>query len=206
MTGRILFVLALIALAGPVFGAASGLNIIPTADVLDRGSAAIELERAGEKVPLFAEADAALLLQLGLGYGVEAGYDNFSDGNDFNAWNIKKAVLYRDGSPVAAIGIQNIGKGLGSQPYAVGHIPLGCGRLHAGLIKTEETFHPMAGYDHPITDRIILQADYTAGDENAASLGLVFKIKHNFELTTACIRDNSGSNKSSYLLTISWYP
>lgn len=206
MTGRILLVLALIALAVPVFGAASGLNIIPTADVLDKGAAAVEIEQAGEQAHIFTTADTALLLQLGLGGGVEIGYDKCGDGDSFGAWNIKLAVARRNGLPSAAIGVQNVGNGIKPQPYAVGHITLGCGRLHAGLIRIEGSTQPMIGYDRPLAKLLTLQSDYVAGDENAASLGFAVDLGSNLGLTAAYIRNNIGPDKDSYLLTLSWLP
>ncbi|MEN6521553.1 MAG: hypothetical protein ABFD46_10460 [Armatimonadota bacterium] len=206
MAVRIPLVLALILLTEPVFGAASGLNIIPTADVLDKGTAAVEVERAGEQTHIFTNAETALLTQLGLGKGIEIGYDDYSDGISFGAWNVKLAVAWRNGSPAAAIGVQNVGNNIKSQPYAVGHVPLGCGRLHAGLIGIESSTHPMFGYDKPLNERVTFQADYIEGNENAGSVGLCFRLNSKLELTAAYIRNNSGLNRDIYLLTLSWYP
>ncbi|MEN6372183.1 MAG: hypothetical protein ABFD64_09245 [Armatimonadota bacterium] len=206
MTVRVVFVLTLIVLTAPVFGAASGLNLMPTADVLEKGTAAVETERAGEQFHMFTSKESALLMQLGLGKDIEIGYDDYSDGKTFGAWNVKLAVAWRNGFPAAAIGVQNVGNGIKPQPYAVGHIPFVCGRLHAGLIGINGSTHPMFGYDRSLNERLMFQADYIEGDENAGSLGLSFNLSSSIGITAAYIRNNVGPDRDNCLLTLSWYP
>ena len=127
-------ILAALALAGPIYGVATGLNIIPTADVPppDTVDTDAVLDRSAS------DAISTAGLQVGLGGGTEAGYDiTWGGDEDARAWNVKTAVTWRRREPVFALGLQNAGHHLEPQPYAVGRVPAGQGWLHAGLIRIE---------------------------------------------------------------------
>jgi hypothetical protein len=186
-----------------VCAAPSGLLIIPTADVLDRGIAS---KCIACSKPDADNTETAFQLQFGLLSGIEIGYDVMDNGTSIGVWNIKSAIAWHEGTPIVALGIQNIRSGEDSQPYIVGCIPMGLGRLHAGFIDTEDHIRPMLGYDRSLSKHLTLQADYTAGDENAASIGLVIHLRNNLELAAGYIRNNSGASRDGYMFNLSWSP
>ncbi len=185
--------------------ATSGLNVIPTADVVERGVLAVEFDMTGDPTAAFKAADSSTLLQYGLAKNVEVGYDVAGDGDESSdVWNAKVRWPVKKGA--VALGIQNAGSGQKSQPYVVGYVEIGSSRVHSGLIRFEGQTRVMLGYDRPLSERVALLADYTTGSENAASLGLGFTLSDQYALTTAFLRNNSGSDRYSYDVLLSWYP
>ncbi|MBI2842828.1 MAG: hypothetical protein HYX78_05455 [Armatimonadetes bacterium] len=206
MIGRIILVLALVALSDRVFSAASGLNIIPTADFYSRGTLALEAERGGIVSNGLDGGDTSYYVQAGIGRGIEAGYDKCSDGHQFCAWNFKVALAYRDSQPALALGAQNLSAGLKWQPYVVGHLSLGRARLHGGAIAIEGDIKPMLGCDAPVSGSLTLMADVITGSENAASFGLAIGLPQNLGLTISYVRNHIGTDRHNYLLLLGWYP
>jgi hypothetical protein len=89
--------------------------------------------------------------------------------------------------------------------YAVGRADLGRARLHMGLIQSGNTAQPMLGFDAPLASRVTVQADYTAGSENSASIGFSISLGEEVGITAAMIRSNSGPERNNYMLLIGRY-
>ena len=66
-------------ICGQALAAPSRLNIIPTADVLDRGVISLETESAGAGRLWGADCDRFALFQTGIGNGIELGVDRCLD-------------------------------------------------------------------------------------------------------------------------------
>ncbi len=198
---KLFLILILLASVYPSFGCASGLNIIPTADVLPQGEMYFATERWCT-LNQTANAESYNYLQLGLGHGIEFGYDIYPD--DQGIWNIKVALPGKEGKPVVALGIQNVGDGLRSWPYAVGSISVGAGRVHLGMVDIEGNIRPMFGYDHPLGEVASFQLDYTAGSENCGSMGCWVNLGRGMGINAAYVLNNSGTDRSGLSLILGW--
>jgi hypothetical protein len=178
---------------------------MPTADVVEKGTLAIEFDRAGDPNAALELADSSTLVQYGLMKGVELGFDVAGDGDENSeAWNAK--VRWEITGGAVALGFQNAGNGLKAQPFLVGFVENGTSRVHSGLIRLEGKTELMLGYDVPLGERFTFMADYTSGSDNAAGVGLCYCISDDYELSTSLLRNNSGDDRFSYDITLSWYP
>lgn len=186
------------------WGAPSGLNVIPTADVLDRGTVSLEFETAGPGLPWDSGCDDFLLFQIGAGNGVELGVDRCL--NDPESWiNVKWRVLDEsDGRPALALGVQGIGYDDVAQPYVVALKTFGDTRLHTGLLAIDGKTRWMLGADHPLSRQVVLQADYTSGDENSTTFGIAFAVSDSLSLTVARSVGNSAETGNGYIVNLAW--
>lgn len=182
------------ALAAP-----SGLNVIPTADVLDRGVLSLETESAGAGRPWSDGCDQYNLLQIGLGNGVEFGIDRCVDSS--SVWLNAKWQVAKDPA-AAAIGIQ--GAGEKAQPYLVVSKESPLARVHGGFIGMEGRWRWMLGLDKALGDRIALQADYVSGRENSLSLGMALTLNRTLAVTFARSLANSGQSGSGHIINLAW--
>ncbi len=184
--------------------APSGLNVIPTADILDKGVMSLEFESAGSGTPWGGDCDNFALLQFGVGYGVELGFDHCTNHPDH--WlNVKWRI--RDESdtlPAIAIGTQSISVGDRHQPFAICTKCFGSLRGHAGFIGLDSKARWMAGVDHPLSIRFTVQADYISGHENTASFGIAATLTDNLSLTLARSLGNSADVDDGYIVNVSW--
>lgn len=156
------------ALAAP-----SGLNVIPTADILETGILDLEGEINGEKIVPGNQQGWGLLSQFGLTPRVELGADLVSDDEGERILlNVKWLIFPK---PALALGVQNVSHRQQMEPYLVATHPLGKTRLHAGLVTGAGT-GLLAGVDHLCSPRLVLQGDYMGGSEGSASLGVAWQV------------------------------
>jgi hypothetical protein len=196
---RLLYILIILLLPNRAFAAATGLIIIPTAEILPPAS--VDLEVTAQYVNF----NSTLGLQVGLARGLESGYDlGWGDEPQPTGWNIKKVLCWRNNDPVFAVGTQNIRHNQKIQPYAVGRVPVYDGWFHAGAILTDSQIEPMLGYNHDLTPNLDLQVDFIGGRENGGSAGIVIDLENNLSITAAYLRFNSGSNRNSIYLAVDW--
>lgn len=191
-------------LAGVAAGAPSGLNIIPTADVLAAGEMSLEHEMTGQGRLWGDDSDSFGLLQFGLGRGIEVGVDRGFDPRDW--WgNAKWQVQPEDaGKPAVALGIQGLSDGDRAQPYVVMTRSLNALRLHAGAIVIEDDLRWMAGTEVPLGTHLVFQADYTSGRDNSWSYGVAAALSDNVSLTVAHRLGNSGAVDDGYIFNLAW--
>jgi hypothetical protein len=197
-----ILIIALMALVGPVFCCPTGLTLIPTADVLSQGGVFFCTERCGALSTSVSNAESNSYFQLGLGYGLEMGYDVYDDNT--HAWNVKWALPTLLGGTAIALGIKEISDGVTAQPYIMGTRPLGSGRLHLGLLDNSGSIQPILGYDRQIMERVKLELDYISGDDNSASLGFWIDINKTTGINLAYTRQNSGSDRDGFSLIMGW--
>ena len=200
MTARAIYILAILLLPSLAFAAATGLVLIPTADVLPPLSIDIGIASQYTDNSL----QTAFESQIGLAKGLEAGYDiGWVNAPQPAGFNVKKVLLWRDDDAVLSLGLQNIGHNLTIQPYAVGRVPTYKGWFHAGIISIDSQVQPMLGYGRNLADDLELEADFIGGSENEGSIGLVYN-RNNLYITAAYLRLNSGPNRNGVYLSANW--
>lgn len=191
-------------MGAPVSGAPSGLNIIPTADVLDKGVASVEIESDGIGRPWGGDCDRFALLQVGIGWEVELGVDRCLD--DPDTWvNFKWRARGESGSlPAIALGLQAISKGERPQPYIATTKSLGATRLHAGAVDVSRRLRWMFGIDRPLCGLVTFQADYVSGDENSSTYGIAINLSNSLSLTLARSIGNTADTGNGHIVNLAW--
>lgn len=204
ITRFICLAVALVAACLPALGAPSGLNVIPTADTLEKGEISLEAESVGTGFPWYDDCDSFILFQVGLGSGIELGVDRCWSESD--TWvNAKWRAVDESGNrPAVALGVQGISGDEVAQPYAALLKTIGPTRVHAGLIAVNSKTRLMLGADHPLGSRAALQADYVSGDENSVTIGAALDVGGGFSLTIAQSVGNSDETEDGQIVNLAW--
>jgi hypothetical protein len=166
--------------------APTGLNLIPTAEVLPRRAASLELEATGSGLFPGRRSTQAALSQIGLTSRLEAGLDHalrHAPGDSlFNAkWQV---VASARGGPALAVGVQSVAGGYSAERYLMLMQTVGSLRLHAGAFRAAGTTRLLAGLDRPL-GTTVLQADHIGGGEGVTSVGLAVPLGRCLSLTYA---------------------
>ncbi len=190
---------------GVGFCSPTGLNVIPTADVLDKDVFILETPCSGG-LRFGPEGDSYALLQIGVGKGMEIGLDQREMNGHIDAWlNAKWRCLEEDGvRPAVAIGVKNFSKDTKKQPYLVMSKSLKLGRLHAGIIKIEDVSRMMLGFDKTLNQKLAVQADYISGAENRFTAGFRMQIGKAATLWAARSFPNSSAGEPEYFIRLGW--
>jgi hypothetical protein len=150
----------------------TSLNVIPTADCLDRGRVRAEVEWDAD-TSTAAGGSWGVYLQAGLTDRLEVGLD----GVDFTRqadWQLNlKALLCAETAtrPAVAVGLLDAGEGLLDNAYLVLSRQMGQFRAHGGLSRTAGT-QGLLGLEYYWDDRTGVLTDWTTGPEGYATLGL----------------------------------
>lgn len=188
------------ALASP-----TGLNIIPTADVLAHGEANIGIQLNGGPTSSGYQFFNQFQTQLGIGDNIEFGYDVSLGPVGGSFWNAKYLLfpeLRR--RPALAVGLlSNVG--LFDNPlYITSFITDGQARIHAGLIQVDGTPRVMLGWELWHNELLMLQADYISGPRTYSSFGLVYNWPNGISINIAQQMGNSTSAANAYLVVLGW--
>lgn len=198
--------ISLIILAGclPAVGAPSGLNMIPTADVLDRGAMSLETESDGTGRPWSDDCDSFALFQFGVGGGVELGVDSCTNHPD--AWVNCKWRIRSESSrlPAVALGVQALNYDGHTEPYAVATKTVARARFHAGLIGIESRASWMIGIDHPLSERVAFQADCIDGKQYMTALGIAIDLTDSLSLTLAKTLGHTDGTGDGHVVNLAW--
>lgn len=191
------------------FAAFTGLNIIPVADVLAPGSYDIEFQNDGffinAAVPTPPPAYCAILTEVGLLPGLEVGADiNLTqDSNNPSLFNFKYQILQNETEhvPLLAIGVMNFHGSLANPTaYLVVSKELAMGRGHLGVGFTSNTatfdFANTAatyyfGFHRELNEWLAINADFSSGDANFASVGFFLQPWENVGFLLAYQRANN---------------
>ncbi len=197
--------LAVSAIASAAAAAPTGLNIIPTADLLGAGEAALEYEVDG--VHLFdSDCSSWALLQIGVSDRVELGVDRCLDGETGNFANAKILLAGERRGPAIALGIQNVARDADAQPYLTLAMDLGGARLHLGGIRIDGDLEGVAGLEHGIGDHLSVLLDHVTGPDAATGLGLSTEVSSGLSLTVARIFAHVSDGDDSWQLLVSGSP
>lgn len=189
---------------GAVRAAPSGLNVIPTADILPIGEISLEGEFTGERPLPSIAGEFALESQVGITPRLEAGIDlalGTGSLGQYPLLNAKWLLLPESRRvPAVALGVQNITLEQSPQPYLILTRTLGKTRLHAGAIYISPSTVGMAGIDHLLSKRLLFQADYTGGEvEGFISAGFVSELLPRVALNYALTVPSEGGAVGSIL-------
>jgi hypothetical protein len=194
--------LALIA-APPAWAAPSGLNLIPTADVL--ADQTVALEYLAEGVQLFdRDCNHWALLEAGVGGRLEFGVDRCFSGEGDTAGNLKYLLSEpAPGRPAVAVGVQALAAGDDPQPYLVATAEAGRLRLHAGAVLLGNQGQLMLGLEAPLVRRFGLQIDHITGADNSSGIGVRAELGKSVELTGARLLPNTHLEDDGWLVIVS---
>lgn len=201
----LIFLAALMTFASCTLAAPSGLNVIPTTDVLDTNTAELEIQTTSVNIAGGDQWDDYYESQYGLGRNIEFGLDSSVSNSGSGQWlNFKyRLITPAKNRAGLAIGVQNLAHGSIGQGYAVTSFALKKVRLHAGLQGIEGNWQGIFGADHEINDWLTLQVDYTTGLSNFFTIGIDASYG-TFSLDASALRGNSSDAGDGYMLTIGW--
>ncbi len=176
----LLSVAVIVAALGPApasWACYSGLVLIPTADVTGPYIWALDLQWQGYSRAL--RTDQLIInTEFGFGERLELGVDvDATSGSVENRalFNAKYVFVSSDAHRFAmAAGVQNVGQRFTPVFYLVATKDWGVLRTHAGVQHDEDGGRNelFMGVDRSLGERWQIMADYTAGDQNAASAGV----------------------------------
>jgi hypothetical protein len=204
LKGLAFLTLAIAACGVSALAAPSGLNMIPTADVLEPGTVSIETESEGRGMAWGDECDRFMLMQLGMGHGVEIGMDTCTNA-DASWLNVKWQMgSGTKSTPGIAVGLQGVSEASKSQPYFACARSFGKARVHVGILGIEGRGRPMLGLDRCVNERLTLQVDYIAGRENSSAYGVNYALSGSLGLSLARRIGNSSDVGNGYIVNLAW--
>jgi hypothetical protein len=185
--------------------APTGLNLMPTADLLAAEEAVSEFEVDGARL-FDSECSQWALLQVGVSDRVEVGVDRCFDGEKDTFGNAKLLLAREGRGPAVALGVQNVAPGAQAQPYLSLAKDVGRARLHLGAIRLDGRVEAMAGIERGIGDRLTLLLDHVTGDGAATGVGLSVNVAPGLSLTAARIFVHIGDEDDSWQFLLSGAP
>jgi hypothetical protein len=217
-------------LAAPAVASPTGLNTIPTADLVPTHEWTVSLQNGNTALTghptLFSEPLPIPQFQFGLTPYLEGGVDLVplnSPGDYRPQFNLKWKALQEDyHRPAVATGIATLGPGFDPSAYVVVSRTLNFSgvqynnfrahrrnyklrgrRIHAGLITTRDGTFPFVGADWEMSDHFVLYADWISGDVNAATLGGVYTFNTTTSVTAAMLIGNASGKPDGFLVNFS---
>jgi hypothetical protein len=209
--------------------APSGLNQIPTTDVVPANHLTLQLQNGNSEASgsssVFHQPQLVPQSELGLPWRVEAGLDVVPSDppHDYRPmlnlkWNPVAEDYYL---PAIAGGATQLGYGFTSnyfltvsktldyeqiqyQKFRAHHrnLKLRGIRLHAGVLRTGNAWQAMVGSDIEVSDHFVAYADWLSGSGNAVSLGGVLIIDHQNSVQAAFLRGNHQDRLSGLIVAI----
>lgn len=179
----------------------TGLNVIPTADVLERDTFRLDTPFSGG-LRFGPDGDMYVLLQVGAGNGMEVGIDQRVQDGRAESWlNAKWRLIEEDGTrPALAIGVQNLARNRDEEAYLVMSKSFKPARIHMGLIQAKDRSEAMLGLSRRLTPALALQADYVSGKENGLTAGVGIAVASNATLLVARSFPNDSSRDAEYMI------
>jgi hypothetical protein len=196
-------------LLAPCLVAASptGLNLVPTADVVGSECFSVELEAVGHATPFAAGGERALLTEFGLNDRIEVGLDRLlSHGTKRTCLDAKAQLLRREqGDLAVAAGVTDLTRwdGTSSVWYLVGTRDFGPTRATLGL-QRDGQYRTLVGFARSLTDSLCLQADWVTGRDGCAALGLVFELPGDWEVLAFAAHGNTNREGDFVGLNLAW--
>jgi len=189
----------------PVWAGPTGLTVIPTADLLEPATASLEFEAEGKQVPFGGDCDRAVLFEIGLLEGVEAGIDTSISSSEGPWLNAKWLVADETATlPAVAVGLQNVGEAAVAEPYLALAKDVGKVRVHTGGIRTGHRTYWMLGAEVSAGPRLTACADYMSGHAGTASVGLSWEISDVVSVAAARIFANDSEAEDNWYFNIGY--
>lgn len=183
----------------------TSLNVIPTADLLDRGASRIEFENDGYSRMFAADSENYWLFETSFSPRLEFGVDIYEAEETSFMANAKYALMEEgDRSPAIAFGALDVGEGGSPSYYLAAAKDFGASRLHAGGIGDRHKANPMLGWELQVAKASWLLFDWIDGDENYLTAGVYVETKHGPAINIAVGFPNSDENSNLALVNVSW--
>jgi len=223
--------LALACLLPPLVAQAAptGLNQIPTTDLVPANELTLQLQNGNTEVSgrssVLHQPQLVAQGEFGLPWNAEAGLDVAPSNppHDYRPlMNLKWSPVREDYRiPAVALGATQLGVGftpnyflvlsktlnyqqIQYQKFRAHHrnIKLRGIRLHAGLLRTENAWRALVGTDIEVSDHLVIYADWISGAQNAVSLGGVLVINRHDSVQASLLRGNDEDRLSGVLVAI----
>jgi hypothetical protein len=223
-------VLTLLVLLPATAGAApTGLNQIPTTDLVPFGQLSLELQNYNTEVSgsdsIAHHPEPSPQSEFGLPWSMEAGLDVAPSNppHDYRPiLNLKWTGLHEDYyAPAAAVGVSQVGAGFSPNYYLVlsktlnfeqiqyqkfrahhRNIKLRGIRLHTGILYTGYAWRALVGTDIEVSDYFVIYADWISGTANSVSLGGVLVINTHDSVQAALLRGNDQDRLSGVIFAL----
>lgn len=212
------------------WGAPTGLNTIPTADLVPLHQYNFIVQNANTALlndpTVFHRPQLLPQLQFGLQVRAEGGVDMIpgrSPGEYTAQFNVKWKMLPEDyGRPAVGIGYVQPASGFSPTFYLVAdrtlnfqeisyqkfrahhrNIKLRGRRVHAGMIRTPQGTFPLLGTDWELSDKFVVYSDWISGSPNAVTLGGVYVINQDNSITASLLYGNHQQQVNGLLVNYS---
>ena len=220
-----------IAVPVAVRAAPTGLNQIPTTDLVPQGQLSLQLQNGNSDVngsdSVFHQPQPVPQSEYGLPWNIEAGLDVAPSDppDDYRPLvNVKWNPVHEDYRiPAAAIGAAQLGVGFTPTYFLVLSKTLNYDaiqyqkfrahhrnrklrgiRLHSGIMRTENAWEALVGTDIEVSDHFVVYADWISGASNDVSLGGVVVINQHFSFQASLLRGNDEDRLSGVLANITY--
>jgi len=196
----------LVLTAGRWCGAApTGMNVIPTADLLGHSEVALEYQNDGVR-PFRSDCNQWTLFQLGLFDRLELGMDRCLDGETGILGNAKLLLRQEGAGPAIALGVQNVGRDAEAQPYLALAREAGVARVHLGAIRIDGDAEAMLGIERPLTAGLTLLVDHVTGSERVTGIGLAADLPLGISASLARLVTSDPEGEDTWQLIVSGAP
>ena len=225
---RRIFVLACL-LPMAVQAAPTGLNQIPTTDLVPFRQATLQLQNGNTEVSgrasVFHQPQLVPQSEFGLPWNLEAGLDVAPSNppHDYRPiLNVKWNGVREDYHvPAVALGATQLGAGFSPNYFLVlsktlnyqqiqyqkfrahhRNIKLRGIRVHAGMLRATNAWRALVGTDIEVNDHFVVYADWISGTSNAVSVGGVLVIDRQNSVQASLLRGNGEDRLSGVLVGI----
>jgi len=193
-------------LPGVALAYPTGLNLIPTADVLEPGALSVQVESDGYPTPFSPGTVGYVMAEVGLAKRLEAGVDlmdiNAGTRLQVNAkWQFVPESAHLPAMAIGLLDVEHTADFNG--PYLALAKGAGDFRLHAGWL-TRRGQRAMLGAEYWPTDRTGIYADWTSGAGAYHSLGITQDVGHGLWVSAYYARGNTDGAEDFVGLNLDW--
>jgi hypothetical protein len=226
---RIIVLAMLLPLAAQA--APTGLNQIPTTDLVPPGQLTLQLQNGNTEVSgsdsVFHQPQPVPQSEYGLPWSMEGGLDVAPSDppHDYRPLvNLKWSPIHEDYRiPAAAVGAAQLGVGftpayflvvsktlnydaIQYQKFRAHHrnIKLRGIRLHSGILGVGNVWHGLVGTDIEVSDHFVVYADWISGASNSVSLGGVWVVNQHLSFQASLLRGNDQDRLSGVIANVTY--
>jgi len=154
----------------------TGLNVIPSADILPAGNIRIGYESDGNKQPFDNGHVQYLYTQVGIRDRLEAGVDLYDVGGaKVSTFNAKLLLTpERNHLPELSVGVLNVANGISPGAYLVGTKNFGPLGVVAGAEHQSGDTWALVGAYYAVTPKFYLLGDYQSGSGRQGTVGAYY--------------------------------
>ena len=211
--------------------APTGLNQIPTTDLVPVGQLSLQLQNGNTETSgsssVFHQPQPVPQSEYGTPWNIETGLDvapSDPPGDYRPIANVKWSPLHEDYRiPAAAVGASQLGPDFSPNYFLVLSKTLNYDaiqyqkfrahhrnrklrgiRLHTGIERTSNAWEALVGTDIELTDHFVLYADWISGSSNSVSLGGVLVINQHLSFQASLLRGNDQDRLSGVLANVTY--